>query len=252
MEKNPKGEKKMRASGMKATLVLWGVLAAQAALATPSDSALQADVTKRLRDANFDSITATVHGEVATLTGVVDRAAKAEKAYQVAKKTKGVREVTDRIEIQPGRADGAIAMDLTHEIRMYPYYGIFDLVQGDVNGGVVTLRGAVRQPVQKTDYERLAKQVAGVKAVKNELEVLPLSNFDDQIRLRMARAIYGSTLGTRYGNQALPPIHIIVKNGDVRLEGVVLNQLDKTLVGNAARFAGNFFKLENNLQVERS
>ena len=68
----------MRATGMKAMLVLWGVLAAQAALATPSESALQAQVTKRLRDANFDSITATVQGQVATLTGVVDRAAKAE------------------------------------------------------------------------------------------------------------------------------------------------------------------------------
>ena len=242
----------MRATGMKAMLVLWGVLAAQAALATPSESALQAQVTKRLRDANFDSITATVQGQVATLTGVVDRAAKAEKAYQVAKKTAGVREVTDRIEIQPGRPDAAIAQDLTHEIRLYPFYGIFDLVQGDVHDGVVTLRGAVRQPVQKTDYERLAKQVAGVKGVKNELEILPLSNYDDQIRLRVARAIYGSTLGTRYGNQALPPIHIIVKNGEVRLEGVVLNQLDKTLAGNAARFAATFFKLENNLQVERS
>ena len=242
----------MKTNGMKAMLVLWGVLGAQAALATTPNSALQAQVTKRLRDANFDSVTATVEGQVATLTGVVDRVAKAEKAYQVARKTEGIREVTDRIEIRGGREDAAIARDLTHEIRVYAFYSIFDLVAGEVRDGVVTLQGAVRQPVQKSDYERLAKQIAGVTRVNNELEVLPLSNYDDQIRLRVARAIYGSSQGFRYGNQALPPIHIIVKNGNVRLEGVVLNTLDKQVVGNAARFAATYFTLENNLKVEKS
>jgi hyperosmotically inducible protein len=242
----------MRAKGMKATVVLFGMLAAQTALAVTSDAALQAQVTKRLRDANFDSISATVQNEVATLTGVVDRAAKAEKAHRIARKTEGVREVTDRIEVQSERTDAEIARDLTHEIRVYPRYELFDLVSGEVRDGVVILKGVVRVPVRKSDYGNLASQIAGVKAVDNQLEVLPLSNFDDQIRLRVARAIYGSATGLRYGNQALPPVHIIVKNGDVRLEGTVLNELDKQLIGNAARFAGPFFRLENNLRVEKA
>ncbi len=229
---------------------LLGALGAYGAVTKASDSTLTAQVTKRLRDANFDSITATVNDRIATLAGTVDRAAKAERAYQIAKKTDGVSAVENKIAVQSARTDEEIARDVTHEIRMFPFYDIFDLVNGEVKDGVVTLRGAVRLPQRFHDYANLAKQVSGVKAVKNELEVLPTSTFDDQIRVRVARAIYGSSaLGTRYGFQALPPIHIIVKNGDVRLEGVVLNPLDKQLAEQAARFAATYFKLENNLQV---
>ncbi len=157
---------------------------------------------------------------------------------------------TPETRVMEPRSDAQIAQELTHQIRVFPFYDIFDLVTGEVRDGVVTLRGAVREPWRARDYERLARQVAGVKTVVNELEVLPSSFFDDQIRLRVARAIYGSSaLGARYGNQALPPIHIIVKNGNVRLEGVVANQLDKQLAERAARFAATYFALENNLQV---
>lgn len=229
---------------------LLGAMGAYGAVTKASDSTLTAQVTKRLRDANFDSVTVNVNDRIATLAGAVDRAAKAERAYQIAKKTDGVGAVENKIAVESARTDQDIARDVTHEIRMFPFYDIFDLVNGEVHDGVVTLRGAVRLPQRFNDYANLAKQVSGVKAVKNELEVLPTSTFDDQIRLRMARAIYGSSgLGTRYGFQALPPIHIIVKNGDVRLEGAVLNSLDKQLAERAARFAATYFKLENNLQI---
>lgn len=155
------------------------------------------------------------------------------------------------VDISSTRSDEQIARDVTHEIRMFPFYDIFDLVTGQVNNGVVTLRGAVREPQRFNDYANLAKRVKGVRAVENRLEVLPTSNFDDQIRVRVARAIYGSALGPRYANQALPPIHIIVKNGNVRLEGVVANNLDKQLAAQAARFAATYFSLENNLQVSK-
>jgi hyperosmotically inducible protein len=234
-----------------AVVALAGAL--QAKVSGPSDAALTAQVEKRLRDVNFDSIAVTVNDRVATLTGTVDRLAKAERAYDVARKTDGVSRVENKIAVTSNRSDQEIARDLTHEIRMFPFYDIFDLVEGDVKDGVVTLRGAVRLPQRFNDYANLAKQVSGVKAVRNDLEVLPNSPFDDQIRVRVARAIYGSAgLGARYGNQALPPIHIIVKNGNVRLEGVVLNPLDKQLVERAARFAGTYFKLEDNLRVENA
>ncbi len=154
------------------------------------------------------------------------------------------------VETKP-MTDAAIAREVTHQIRVFPFYDIFDLVSGEVNDGVVTLRGAVREPQRYRDYERLAKGVRAVKAVRNELEVLPTSIFDDQIRLRVARAVYG-TLGPRYAVRALPPVHIIVKNGNVRLEGVVLNQIDKQLAERAARFAATYFGLENNLRTEKS
>ena len=237
---------------LAATMIL-GAFAAHAAVTAPSDSALAAQATKRLRDANFDSVTVTVHDHMATLTGTVDRLSKAERAYQVTRKTEGLTGVENHIAVASGRSDEEIARDVTHEIRMFPFYDIFDLVNGDVKEGVVTLRGAVRLPQRFNDYANLAKQVGGVKAVENQLEVLPTSNFDDQIRVRVARAIYGSSaLGFRYGNQALPPIHILVKNGNVRLEGVVLNQLDKQLAEQAARFAATYFQLQNNLQISNS
>jgi hyperosmotically inducible protein len=227
-----------------------GVLGAKA---PTSDAALQAELTQRLRDANFDSITVDVNDRMATLTGTVDRLAKAERAARLARKVNGLSQVANHIAVRSARTDDQIAADVTHEIRLFPFYDIFDLVNGDVKDGVVTLRGAVRLPQRFHDYENLAKQVSGVKAVKNELEVLPTSTFDDQIRLRVARAIYGSSaLGTRYGYRALPSIHIIVKNGNVRLEGVVLNELDRALADRAARFAATYFQLENNLKVSRS
>jgi hyperosmotically inducible protein len=233
-----------------ATMMVLGALEAKVAT---TDPALQAQVTARLRDANFDSIAVEVNDRTALLTGTVDRLAKADRAAQLARKVDGLSGVLNHIEVRSARTDGEIARDVTHEIRMYPFYDIFDLVNGEVKDGVVTLRGAVRLPQRFHDYENLAKQVAGVKAVKNELEVLPTSAFDDQIRVRVARAIYGSSaLGFRYGNQARPPIHIIVKNGNVRLEGVVANQLDKTLAEQAARFAATYFNLENNLRISNS
>ena len=238
----------MKRNMLLATLILTGALTA-----ATRDADLQAQVTQRLRDANFDSITVQVADHVATLGGTVDRLAKAERAAKLARKVDGLAGVTNRITVASPRTDAEVARDLTHQIRVFPFYDLFDLVAGEVKEGVVTLRGSVRLPQRFHDYEGLAKQVAGVQAVRNELEVLPTSSFDDHIRLRVARAIYGSSaLGPRYGVQPLPSIHIIVKNGNVRLEGVVLNELDKTLAGQAARFAATYFNLENNLRTSRS
>jgi hypothetical protein len=94
--------------------------------------------------------------------------------------------------------------------------------------------------------------VRGVAGFENNLEVLPTSNFDDQIRVRVARAIYGDPVFLGYRNQALPPIHIIVKNGNVRLVGVVANQLDRTKAEMDARLAATYFGLTNELRVENS
>ena len=96
----------------------------------------------------------------------------------------------------------------------------------------------------------MTKRVEGVTQVNNEIEVLPPSPMDDQIRRAEARAIYGDpALGDRYGNQALPPIHIIVKNGNVTLEGVVANQFDKNLINVRSNAVPNVFKVQNDLMV---
>jgi hyperosmotically inducible protein len=154
----------------------------------------------------------------------------------------------------PGSADEArIAKQVRHELLMLPYYGVFDDIAFRVEGSTVTLLGAVTRPVLKSDAANVVKKVEGVTNVDNQIEVLPLSPMDDQIRIAEYRAIYGDpALSTRYGYRALPSIHIIVKSGHVRLEGVVANKADKDLINVRANGVPNVFSVENDLQVEGS
>ena len=148
-------------------------------------------------------------------------------------------------------SDAALTKKVAHEIRMYDRYTIWDNINIKVNEGNVELLGQVSQPYKKADLARLAQRVAGVRSVTNELEVLPLSNFDDRLRLQVARAIYRDPVLSRYSIQAIPPIHIIVDNGHVTLEGVVNNEMEKNVAGIRANAAGlSFGKVVNNLRVE--
>jgi hyperosmotically inducible protein len=148
-------------------------------------------------------------------------------------------------------SDAALSKKVSHEIRMYDRYTIWDNINVKVNEGNVELLGQVSQPYKKADLARLAQRVPGVRSVTNELEVLPLSHFDDQLRLRVARAIYRDPVLSRYSIQAIPPIHIIVDNGRVTLEGVVNNDMEKNVAGIRANAAGlSFGKVVNNLRVE--
>jgi hyperosmotically inducible periplasmic protein len=147
--------------------------------------------------------------------------------------------------------DAQIANKVAHEIRMYSRYSIWDNINLKVNDGNVELMGQVSQPYKKADMTRLAQQVPGVRSVTNEITVLPLSNFDDRLRLQVARAIYRDPVLSRYGIQAVPPIHIIVNNGHVTLEGVVNNEMEKNVAGIRANGAGlSFGQVTNNLRVE--
>jgi hyperosmotically inducible protein len=154
----------------------------------------------------------------------------------------------------PGQeGETRIAREVRHQLVMLPYYGIFDDVAFFVAGGTVTLVGQVTRPTLKSDAENVTKRVEGVTEVINNIEVLPVSPMDDQIRMAEYRAIYGDpALSTRYGYRALPSIHIIVKNGHVTLEGVVANQADKNIVNIRANGVPNVFSVTNNLQVEGS
>jgi hyperosmotically inducible protein len=144
-----------------------------------------------------------------------------------------------------------IAKKVRHELVMLPYYGIFDDLAFKVEGNTVVLLGQVVRPTLKSDAERVVKRIPGVEQVVNQIEVLPASPMDDQIRMAEYRAIYGDpAISTRYGYRALPSIHIIVKNGHVTLEGVVANQGDRNLIGIKANAVPNVFSVTNNLQVE--
>ncbi len=150
------------------------------------------------------------------------------------------------------QAKAAIAREVRHELITLPYYGVFDNLGFRVDDdGTVTLLGQVVMPVLKDDAERAVKHIPGVTRVKNEIEVLPLSPEDDRIRRAAFMAIYGDpALSTRYAYRAVPPIHIIVKNGHITLEGVVANQMDKSIAGIRANAVPGAFSVTNNLRVE--
>ena len=134
---------------------------------------------------------------------------------------------------------------------MLPYYGVFDNLSYRVDGDRVTLFGQVARPTLKSDAENVVKRIEGVTAVVNEIEVLPLSPNDDRLRKRLYRAIYSKPQLQRYTLMAVPPIHIIVKNGHVALEGVVANEGDKNIAGIAANGVSGVFSVKNNLGLDK-
>ena len=137
-----------------------------------------------------------------------------------------------------------------HELVMLPYYYIFDNLAYRIDGNNVELSGQVTRPTLREDAERVVRGIPGAGTVTNNIEVLPLSPFDDQVRLRVARAIYGSPTLNRYALGANPPIRIIVKNGQVTLVGVVANQADRNVAGLMANGVFGVFAVTNDLQVE--
>ncbi len=149
------------------------------------------------------------------------------------------------------QTDAQIADHVRHEIVMYPHYTLWDDINIRVSNGQVELTGAVTQPYKKSDITHMVQRVAGVTSVSNDIEVLPLSPMDDRLRFQVARAIYGDPTLSRYGIQAVPPIHIIVDNGHVTLDGVVNSDMEKQIAGIRANSAGlSFGTVTNNLRVE--
>jgi hyperosmotically inducible periplasmic protein len=144
-----------------------------------------------------------------------------------------------------------ITKEVRHELVMLPFYGVFDNLAYKVDpDGTVTLLGQVARPVLKSDAENAVKHIEGVEKVVNNIEVLPTSIEDDRIRRAAYRAIYGNEVLSQYQLRAVPPIHIIVKNGHITLEGVVARSMDKQIAGVQANSVPGTFSVTNNLVVE--
>ncbi len=159
---------------------------------------------------------------------------------------------TDRSQLS-ARGVERITKEVRHELLLLPYYGVFDKLAYKVDpNGTVTLLGAVTRPVLKSDAENAVKKIEGVEKVVNQIQVLPLSPNDDQIRRAAFRAIYGSPQMTKYAWESVQSIHIIVGNGNITLEGVVDNQADKDVAGIQAKSVPGAFAVTNNLVVTPS
>ena len=154
----------------------------------------------------------------------------------------------------PGPAgESRIAQEVRHQLVTQPYYGVFDDLAYKVEGSTVTLLGQTANTALKSDAVKSVKRIEGVTKVNDQIELLPVSPMDDQIRLAEYRAIYGDpNIGPRYGIRAVPPIHIIVKNGQVTLEGVVANKMDHDIINLRANSVSGVFSVTNNLQISSS
>ena len=142
-----------------------------------------------------------------------------------------------------------LVKEVRHHLLLLPYYSVFDNLLYKVDGDKVTLMGQVVRPTLKSDAENAVKEIEGVSTVDNEIQVLPVSPMDDQLRRAVYRAIYGDAVLSRYGMSALPAVHIIVNNGHVALEGVVDSESDKNLANIRANGVPNVFSVTNNLVV---
>ena len=148
-------------------------------------------------------------------------------------------------------AEDHLIKEVRHQLVMLPYYSVFDNLAYRVDGRTVILEGQVANPAVKPDAENAVKRIEGVEKVVNNIEVLPVSPMDDRIRRAVYRAIYGNPALNQYQLRAVPPIHIIVKNGHVTLEGVVARSMDKQIAGMRANQVFGVFSVQNNLEVEK-
>jgi hyperosmotically inducible protein len=162
----------------------------------------------------------------------------------------GVAGAADKNQTPKFQTDADLANAVRHEIVMYPRYTLFDDIYAQVENGGVRLTGVVTQPFKKSDIDKIVRHAAGDGNVENDIRVLPLSRDDERIRMRVARLIYGDPTMLRYAMNPIKPIHIIVENGHVTLNGIVATNFDKQIAGTRASSAMSFGQVINNLQVE--
>ncbi len=222
-----------------------------------SDSTIKSIVERNLEKRhltpkNGAKIRVAVDDHVITLSGTVPSLKLMREAEEQARHAGNGVLVENHLSVADVRkSDEQLAQEVSHAIRMYPRYDIFDWIEGTVHNGVVTLTGAVREPYRKSDYAHLVEEVAGVKQIENEVRVLPLSTFDDQIRYAAYRAIYRDPQFRTYLIGPNPPIHIVVQNGKVTLKGMVATPMEKQLAEMNVRTGVMAFEVNNDLQVEK-
>ena len=155
--------------------------------------------------------------------------------------------------LQEQKTGSQLERNIRRELIMLLNYTVFDNLEFRLGkDNTVILSGQVVWATLKDDAKHAVEHVAGVKNIENNIEILPLSPTDYDIRRREFHTIYNQVGFERYAIQAVPPIHIIVKNGNVTLEGVVLDQFDKNLAALAANNVPNVFHVTNDLRIDHT
>lgn len=217
-----------------------------------SDRTIQNLVEHRLlHHENLPKVEASVQDQIVTLRGTVASLAEKKRAEHAAR-VDDVLGVNDELTIMPAdKTDAQLAEEASKSIRSYAFFDIYDWISGKVNNGQLILTGWVHEPWRKLDYQRLVEEVPGIASIDNKIEVLPNSTYDDELRVAATRLIYGDSMFRPYASQPYPPIHIIVDNGSVRLEGVVATRLESQRAEMLLRSGLLSFEVVNDLKIER-
>lgn len=240
---------------LAALLTLAPLAQANTTTAGRYDSQIQASVTQKLDNkSNFKNIRSTVADGIVTLTGTVDSyKLKLDAEKQARKSDNHVKGVRNLIEVNgPSFTDAELQKKLTSKIA-YDRAGYsdvaFNAISVNVNDGIVTLSGYAADYPAYNSALAIAQNQAGVKDVVDNVQVLPVSGFDNSLRFRLYRTLYGDSVLSKYSMDPVRPIRIVVSNGNVALYGQVDNSMDRNIAGIRARQVFGGFSVENHLTL---
>jgi hyperosmotically inducible protein len=243
---------RVAASICLAGAALWAVSAPAMAQAE-KQAKIEAEVHKSLDNQHFQNVTASVQGSTVTLTGTVDLYADKEEADRRVHHTKGVKAVDNEIQVAGPTVEDSVLRDRLAKGLTYDRVGYgttaFNAITIGVDHGVVTLGGTVYWGPDKDSAIGLVANTPGVKDIVDNIKLAPVSPMDDQLRLRLARVIYGTPQLQKYAIDPAKPIRILVVNGNVTLSGVVDSKMDKDIAGLKANSVPGVFKVTNDLEV---
>ena len=218
-----------------------------------SDAQIKTDVEHKLSELELASarVTVSVRDGVVTLSGTVPSLWMKEEAIARARKADDVKSVVADLTVMKGESDQTLATEIAKRVRQYVFYTVYDDIEASVRDGVVTLTGKVTMPHKASEIADLVARVHGVREIDNKIYTLPVSTFDDQLRLTIASQIYRDPLFWNYAIQVNPPIHIVVENGRVTLSGVVNSEVERRKAESIARTTFGVFSVDNKLRLDR-
>ena len=215
------------------------------------DQQLKTRVEQRLSERRVRGIKVAAREGSVTLAGAVGSVGAKQDLIADVLKVEGVKEIVSELTIGKAESDRKLAERVADQTRRSSYFTVFDDVEIGVDNGVVTLTGYVTQPIKSEDLARRASHVDGAQEFINHLEVLPASLGDDRLRSIIANTLYRDPTFSNYASQAVPPIHIVVRNSSVLLTGVVNSEVERRQAENIVRGISGIIGVQNTLRVER-
>lgn len=246
---------RIRMFGVAVVALCWSaaVIAGTAgAQANQESDALVEAVRVKLKDEKLDTAVTAVsfRDGLIVLTGEPGNAWLKMKVIEAALEVEGVESVESELEVAGPESAQDLARALVERVLTYSDYTVFDdITFGVADGGLVTLAGAVTNPLKKAEIEERVGRIMGVRDLRSEVRVLPLSPSDDRLRQQLFRNIYSDPLFRGLGEQVHPPIHIIVDRSSVTLTGAVRSNVEKVKAESIARTTSRVMQVENRLQV---